>query len=385
MASAGGVDLQVEREEFRAGVVFPLSESRLSQATVDVDADCVVELRPAERVALVLLRDLPTPTEMLVRAHSAAEVALDLVAYRGDGAAALERAHDEHVGWMRESDGRAVLDVSLTTEVDVSVFSSPPPLSSVWTPALRFFRLSQVADELFGAYRNMFLALEAALSATYPGGPSGDRESLVWRLRQLPRHGLSATSYLQNDDGRDPVDQFVDEQYVARRCAMFHAKAERPVLLPGNLADRELVGDALEHLTRLVLDVVATVTTVRYPRSAMTLGGFEALFVAPRVGTLEMWLLSGRRFLRRRRRVPLDVAYVGKLDADGDEHGFVGECAAEAVDVIEGIDVVAPGSAFRPHERIQTPRIETAGAAQVRVHLAYALHNVGLPRSRFVY
>ena len=87
-------------------------------------------------------------------------------------------------------------------------------------------------------------------------------------------------------------------------------------------------------------------------------------------------------------RVPLTVVYVGKLDADGDEHGFVGECPANVTPVIDGVHVTAPSGGFMSpttDEHLQLPHITTAGADLVRVQLGYAMNNLGLPRSRFAY
>jgi len=46
--------------------------------------------------------------------------------------------------------------------------SARPPWegSATWNAALRFFRLTQLADDIFDAYRNAFLALEAILDAS---------------------------------------------------------------------------------------------------------------------------------------------------------------------------------------------------------------------------
>jgi hypothetical protein len=54
-----------------------------------------------------------------------------------------------------------------------------PPATPDWHPSFRYFRLSQASDDLFDAYRNAYLALEAVLSDITPQKlrPNGRRES----------------------------------------------------------------------------------------------------------------------------------------------------------------------------------------------------------------
>src|SRR5664279_4158410 len=44
----------------------------------------------------------------------------------------------------------------------------PPPRSTFWHESFRYYRLSQTTDDLFDAYRNVYLALESVLSTISP-------------------------------------------------------------------------------------------------------------------------------------------------------------------------------------------------------------------------
>ena len=118
---------------------------------------------------------------------------------------------------------------------------------------MRFFRLSQLSDDIFDAYRNAFLALEAVLFRRI--GPIG---SAAWRARLAwvrvdactePAWGGPAGSYLINAARANPVEQFLEEQYRdASLTPFFHAKSGRGALLPGVAADRREVSAGTQSL-----------------------------------------------------------------------------------------------------------------------------------------
>ena len=108
---------------------------------------------------------------------------------------------------------------------------------------------------------------------------------------------------------------FLSEQYAALRCATFHAKGHRKVLLPGSAEDREAVADALGRLAPMVTDLAQDVVGARRHVGVMTYAGFEGLWIAPKVGTLEMRLGFGSASPAD--EVLLECGYLGKGDAKG--------------------------------------------------------------------
>jgi hypothetical protein len=86
-------------------------------------------------------------------------------------------AADEYLAWWVDSGERviAIIDTGTSTfssKITLSTPGStrtpalmPPPVRH---PGLRFFRLSQTSEDLFEAFRNMYLAFELLLSSRYP-------------------------------------------------------------------------------------------------------------------------------------------------------------------------------------------------------------------------
>lgn len=271
---------------------------------------------------------------------------------------------------------------------------------------MRFFRLSQLADDIFDAYRNAFLALEAALDETISStGPRGEAAWLKFALADVPpRYRLDLSRYLLDPSAADPIEQFMDEQYTARRCAVFHAKSGRSgSLLPGVGADRQIVSDALEPLLRLVIDLTRNAFDAVYPAAAMTVFGFEqalrnvvahgyeiAVLTAPNRGDdLSLDKVGGLS------PHVLTPAGSQKLDSFGLEHGFVAtarvrDLPRRVLDTVvsyvtspvePGFGTITPQNgllAFHP-----LPTIELTGVDHLEVLQRWRLDNRQMPKAWF--
>jgi hypothetical protein len=95
---------------------------------------------------------------------------------------ATKDAQEEYIAWWDES-GKKTVAYATTVTFSFSVGSVEltahdangniiPP--NIIVPqhhlGFRFYRLAQVSDDLFDAFRNMYLAFEALLSSHYPKG-----------------------------------------------------------------------------------------------------------------------------------------------------------------------------------------------------------------------
>ncbi|HEX6701057.1 MAG TPA: hypothetical protein VF101_10040 [Gaiellaceae bacterium] len=274
---------------------------------------------------------------------------------------------------------------------DGKVRRPEPEPNPAWTPALRFFRYAQVSDDVFDAYRNAFLALEAILSECVSGGPGGERRWLAWALRELVRRGdLEMTNYVTKTSAADPVDAFLREQYEALRCSTFHAKSHNPVLLPGTVEANATVSSALDRLSQMVLRLVENVVGVRRLSGAMTYVGFEATYIAPKVGKLEMELERSGNVEENAEQVLLRCAYLGKTPDSPGEHAFSGTIPASELADSEFSAVrvtAAAGTGFFDagpfDERFTFPPIAAAGADDFELLLVYGMSNAQQPKTRF--
>lgn len=173
--------------------------------------------------------------------------------------------------------GTSTMSVSLSATVEVrdasgNLVPSPPAPSPTWHESMRYFRMSQTTDDLFDAFRNIYLSLESVLShiapvRLHPNGRLDEREG-QWLKRALnvAAQTVDVKQFLKNPGAAvsDGVDEVYQELYVDVRTAIFHAKNGRPVLLPQDLSQRFRVADAKERYTRLYLALAEQAFTTRF-------------------------------------------------------------------------------------------------------------------------
>lgn len=185
MASAYGFDIAPGQ-----GVIFALSATA-KRDRVQTFGLWEAELRKG--VGYVCVRgpvsNLNDPmSEMVESAHEAAQEALDIVAVEERAALLAVEPHN-NVAWRTGPHGLKVeLTSSITFSAEPTEFKAivknaqgeivpgPPYAPPPHHAAYRYFRYSQAAQNVFDAYRNMFLALESMLDKAAPK-QSGEGET----------------------------------------------------------------------------------------------------------------------------------------------------------------------------------------------------------------
>lgn len=415
MASVGGIDLEIDDADVVAGAVFLLTPDDVGAAAwtdetvdeLDVDGHRV-RLIDSRAVFVSLLTGAPGADDVMAEALEIAQRALDLEAAQGGKPLSLPRVDEQHIVWWRDG-AQVILRLVLSRPYFFSISGGTgarrPP--ATWSPALRFFRLSQLSEDIFDAYRNAFLALEAVLDASVPpSAPKREGEWLKFALTHVTsQHGLDVRYYLINAAGANPVEQFLDEQYRARRCALFHAKSGKgALLLPGVASDRREVSAALEPLIRLVIALNGSVLNVVFPAGGMVVGGFADVIRSLRTYRYEIAMLDDPEPGAERQRDQLDslgpkalaTCDIGTLDSVGLEHGFVAEAdvptlsggtfntvASYTVVPIPEKVLLAPWGPAGLLSRHVLPTIDPSPAATLQVLVRWVLDNRQMPRSRF--
>ena len=169
------------------------------------------------------------------------------------------------------------------TATDAAGKPIPPPPSPkyTWHESYRYFRLSQATDDLFDAYRNLFLALESILSTIEPvkKKPSGKgwEPERDWLIRAI-RTAASMVDLVRSVPAgtADPEVYLFKDLYEDKRTALFHAKMNRPVFLPHEKSpDRVAVTSSLSRLARLYLDLVYSHLKIQRGGSSLAPWVFE--------------------------------------------------------------------------------------------------------------
>ena len=105
--------------------------------------------------------------------------------------------------------------------------------------AYRYFRLSQTSDDLYDAFRNMYLSFEMLLSSKHPPFPR-ERER-TWLESGIARvaNDLDLGKFFKPKP-MSLVDEIISRVYTSARLPLFHAKNDRKALPPhGSMEERQ--------------------------------------------------------------------------------------------------------------------------------------------------
>lgn len=192
--------------------------------------------------------------EILSASWRAVQEGLDIHAALFREPFGISKGDHESLLWRSESDGYhvTIADIidsrwSMDATVTVGESASIPASTSARTvvqhhPALGYYRLSQLSDDLFDAFRNAYLALECVVSDVSKKG-SSEKEA-DWLKRVLSNELLSAMP------GGIDIDTFVTDIYFDARLPLFHAKIGNGFHLPYDEERAEL---------RKAFDILSTV------------------------------------------------------------------------------------------------------------------------------
>jgi len=189
---------------------------------------------------------------------------LDMLSITGHADLVTREVEEEYLVWWVASGTRSIAlastatfsvkigSVSLTVRDKQGNIVPPTPIFPKHNKGFRFYRLSQISDDLYDAYRNMYLAFEYLLSSKYPKTQRYEKDWIYQSLTSASADlGLSG---LVPAGTADPVDHIFNVIYVNARLPLFHAKHGKAYFVPiQSTNDREVITSALGMLTQIVL------------------------------------------------------------------------------------------------------------------------------------
>jgi hypothetical protein len=206
---------------------------------------------------------------------------LDMLSMSGRADLATRDAPDEYLAWWRDRGKNVIAVVSTATSafsvgpITIEVRDAtgqvvpPTPLAPQHHLGFRFYRLSQVSDDLFDAFRNMYLAFELLLSAKYP---KGSEREIDWLRASLSAAAADLDLASLNPSHTDPVSHIIDAVYSNARLPLFHAKDGRAYFAPlRSTEDRQEVNSALQLLTLVVIRMAEVWHQTRRQRGGINL------------------------------------------------------------------------------------------------------------------
>ncbi|WP_156173757.1 hypothetical protein [Cupriavidus basilensis] len=198
-----------------------------------------------------------------VKHHGMAAImrALDLAAIQENLVSSVKELGDYSICRFYENEApvvrltsvaRQAISIQLHIEqrdADGNLIPQPIPPVPVWNRAFRYYRLSQLATDIYEAYRNLYLAFEALAEHIFPRMPK-EREGDWIRRAFEGAHDKYSLAGLVPENCRNPGDYLFGTLYKHVRCNLFHSQSADSIL-PYYQVDATAVQHAYEALLRV--------------------------------------------------------------------------------------------------------------------------------------
>jgi hypothetical protein len=284
----GGVEgSPTSGQVYNSGVGFSLTApSPFSDVYSFEDGRWEVEVRKGQFTVVARSLEVLPPDDILNQGYEACQKYLDQVSITKQKYIDIEDSDESYTLLFKEGERWVLRRVSITKlgiEVSLStkVFRDgkevfPPPESGIkWIPASRYYRLSRTSQDIYEAYRYLFLSFESLISEIIPQKSHGEGEN-AWLRRALTEINtkIPLANYVPAGT-QDPVKYFKKLQY-GTRCDLFHAKKDKSILPYADLNPKDLAA-AYEQLLQLWQKIVAQYFNIPYSSGAFTFAGFKDL------------------------------------------------------------------------------------------------------------
>lgn len=292
MATLAGILIADKYSYLDSGAAFLLAQKCDISEVVCLNSGWEIEVRESCPYVVARIKGASSASDAFNNGHEAIQQGLDLLAITGKADLSLRNASDEYLTWWREKSIQVLRIVTVTklpvttgiptvvvtdvvTDKDNDVIPQPPAPKLIYHESLRYFRLSQVTDDLFDAFRNMYLAFELLLEyVVLKGENEGEGKWLKRALNSV--NDTVPLSRVYSSTNPNIVLDIYNSIYKSIRCSIFHAKNQSR-LLPQDLADRKRVSESLDRLTRIVLLLTEHWLHARRPSGGMFYAAFNKM------------------------------------------------------------------------------------------------------------
>jgi hypothetical protein len=298
-----GVPLQDAGDTWRNGGVFLLRKPARASASESVDGWTTSVVEGQRAVITCGPSAARSFDATFIGALTAANRGLDYISVTAQADCAIRDAPDDSLIWWPDvARGGVVMRyqtvlllpmspprlIGVVTDPQGNVVHPPPATTPMADDAFRFVRMARTSDDLFDAYRNLFLAFESLLSDIRPRQRQQPQPLPWWKrcLKKSPSAGTTPPwetegvwfmDALDHADKLVPLDtltppdvtnhkKWIDRHiYSAERSALMHAKRGQNYLLPHDAADRAELIESLGRLSDYIKNLIAKHLQVRGP------------------------------------------------------------------------------------------------------------------------
>ncbi len=279
---------------FYSGIGFLLSSKCECSQLISFD-NCrwEAEVKKEHSSVVVRCREIHTIEEILSMGYEYCQRLLDIISLKYNIRLRTKSADSANFIIYRDPSGDFILRISSLDKLNFGLEASAtiydikgniqpqprepepePEPEPEWIPAYRYYRLSQTTEDLFEAYRNIFLCFENILNSICPKN-TGERE-VDWFKRALNQINPNVPLSNYSPPGTlDPIDYFYNSQYRDLRVKLFHAKNQ--IILPQENPNPSLVLEGYKTLVTLILKLVEKYFNMKNASGGFTFFGFKML------------------------------------------------------------------------------------------------------------
>lgn len=302
----GGAEGFYNQKVFNSGIgFFLITDSKISKTVSFENGNWEVELKEGQQTIVARYTDVLSEDKILEQGFKYCQRAIDLVSIEyiekldiletGNFHTILYKKDDKFILKQVQtafSTLKAKANAQVIDTITGNVIPQPAPLVPEWTPALRYYRLSQNTNDLYEAYKNAFLCFEFILNEIHPiilnsnGRPrEHEKPWFIAALRDIidnknNNSGNENIDLLINylpSTSSDPIRDFIEDQYKIR-CELFHAKGDQclsNIIVPAESFNPKTVSDAYEKLMLLLRHTVINYCNIVPKESGMSYSGFK--------------------------------------------------------------------------------------------------------------
>ncbi len=225
----------------------------------------VVKADPAHQLILCEFNGASNKDEAHSKAYSSIQKVLDILCLNSVATLITEKSDEEYFLWWND-DGKRKLyhHVTITQPMKIGPLEitsydkdgnvvPPVKVKQKYHHAFRYFRLSQASDDIYDAYRNMYLALELLISNELPFDKKKFTERNWLKAFLLENYKPLQLNYWVGENEESGAGVLADEIYRLGRLPLFHAKEGREVYIPADNFDEKIqISKTLEKLSFIV-------------------------------------------------------------------------------------------------------------------------------------
>lgn len=251
------IDIQKNCDGSACGHIFKLEEKSSYDGTVRLD-DATTAVFVANSYYIYLNSCSLAPTcNHLLEQFEKSQMALDYLSLRGIQNSSVKVPLGHYLYWQLTNDGYSIklsekaISRCRTISGDISKLEVDN-----YHEGFRFFRFAQIANDLFDAYRNLWLSFESLITTHTPRKLKNNRKhepEESWYCRAVTELAQTCQSKeLDNLLNNKPIQKLMRQLYKETRCSLFHSKYGETTLLPHKIEHYEGVKASLTDLTIIV-------------------------------------------------------------------------------------------------------------------------------------